>query len=293
MKPKIIYFKDGADELENPSSRELTLLSRRSFIRRSTLFLPLAYVGGLALSTWRAKAGSVIINRTISAASQNAIQMVNSTWARPLVIPSSWTKIRIGCTMHFTSTGANVTANPIFTMGMNSGTTNQYGSATCQNFVGAAYDRATWTYNASSTTWYSAPMAIGRVRVGTTNTDSAQLSTGANGIFNSGAGTSSADRACYFIDLFKGSPNFTFHTPFYLDNSLGGPGGDFTATTFLFNMGLLSPANPGGAYTQGSITDRTLAVDEAGNGTLNAINFYWNRVDLSPEICNVALAVLA
>jgi hypothetical protein len=293
MKPKIIYFKDGADELDRPTDRDLVLLSRRSFIRRSTLFLPLAFVAGAALAPWRAKASSVIVNRTISAASQNAIQMANSTWARPVTMPAAWTKIRLGLTMHFSNTGANISGNPIFVMGFNSGTANQYGSVTCQNFVGAAFDRATWTYNAGSTTWYSVPMPIGRVRVATTNTDSAALATGANSIFNSGAATSSADRACYFIDLFKGSPNFTFHVPFYLDNSLGGPAGDFTATTFLFNMGILNPANPGGAYTQGSITDRTLAVDEAGNGTLNSINVYWNRADLSPEICNVAVAVLA
>jgi hypothetical protein len=293
MKPKLIYYHDGAEELHNPTDREVVTLSRRSFIRRSTLFLPLAYVAGAALAPWRAKASSVIVNRTISAASQNAISMTNATWARPVTMPASWTKIRLGVTMHFTNTGGNLSSNPIFTMGFNSGTAQQYGSATCKNFVGCAFDRSTWTFNAGSTTWYSIPMPIGRVRVGTTNTDSAALAAGANSIFNSGAAAASADRACYMLDLYKGSPNFTFHVPFYLDNSLGGPAGDFTATTFLATMPLISPANPGGAYTQGSITDRTLAVDEAGNGTLNSINVYWNRADLSPEICNVAVAVLA
>ena len=98
---KILYANMGGTEAADLSARDIQLLSRRSFLKRGTLFLPLAFVAGAAaiVGTSKARAASTIINRTISAASQNAIHMANSTWARPVAFPSTWNVIRVGCRM--------------------------------------------------------------------------------------------------------------------------------------------------------------------------------------------------
>lgn len=292
MKPKIVYINQGGTrEIINPTRRDIELMSRRDAIKRVSVFLPLAFFLGSRL---RARGDSFIINRTISGLPQNAISMSNATWARPVTLPGSWTKIRLGCRMHMVNTGATLTGGPIFAMGYNSGTANQYGSASCQNFVGMAFDTANWTYTGSGTTFYNLAATVGfaRTRVGTTNTDANLRSDAARPIVNSGAGTNSADRAIYFIDITKGSPNFTLHCPFTTDNGLGAPG-DVSATTFLTYMAQLAPTPVEANYDLTNLSSPTLAVDEGANGTLNSINFFWNRADATLEICDVAAAVLA
>lgn len=290
MKPFVTYLNSNGEEATN--RREIELLSRRNFIKRSSLFLPLAFFAG-SLIPRTAKASSVIINRTISAASQNAISMANATWARPVTIPATWTKVRIGCRMHMTNSLATMTSDPIFTMGLCSGTTNQYGDTTTTHFVGQAFDNATWTFSAGPPVVYNpAVQPIGRKRVGTTNTDTINLTPAGSGfLFNADAAANTADRFITFIDLFKGSPNFTIHSPFHCAATTGALA-DVTSAKFLFYMAQLSPAPSEGNYIATS-ADQTLAVDEGADGTLNAVNFYWNRADSTIEICDIAVAVLA
>src|SRR5262249_34651941 len=124
---------------------------------------------------------------------------------------------------------------------------------------------------------------VPRVRVNTTNTDGAALdSSGFAQIFNANAAASGADRQIVFLDITKGPPNSTFNLPFNARYA-GGAGDqatDVSAANFLSYMAQTSPT-PGGAYATSSLPSRTVAVDEAGNGTLNAINFYWSRADAS------------
>lgn len=290
---KLIYIRTGGVEAHEPTKRDLQILSRRQFVRTAALFLPLGFfAGGLTRS---AKA-STIVSRTISAANQNAIAMLNATWARPVALPASWSKIRVGITGHLTNTGAGLTGTATFVMGFNSGTINQYGDASCQNFIGFAYDAATWGFTNTTTTFYSVggggAMPIGRTRIGTTNTDSLPLqNTGGAATWNSGAGTSSADRQAIFIDIFKGSPNYTVHLPFL--TALNAVAGDVVSANYLNYMGQLNPAPSESDYNTANSVDRALAFNEGVNGTLNAINLSWNRSDVTAEICNVAVSVLA
>lgn len=298
MKPKILYLNRGGRELVNPTKREIELLSRREAIKRATVFLPLAFFLGSRLTS---KATSVIVNRTISAASQNAAQMANDTFARPVTLPPGWSKIRVGARLHMVNSGANLNGSPLFTMGFNSGTTNQYGDATCQNFVGQAFNSGnggTYTFDATTTTRYTMPSPgnnggqFAQTRVGTTNTQSTLYADGANCILNSGAGTNSADREITFIDITHGSPNYTLHLPFRCVTGPG-PGADVTAANFLMYMGQATPTPVEGGYDTTNLASPTLAVNEGANGTLNAVNFYWNRVDALMELTDIAVAVLA
>ena len=269
-------------------------MNRRNFVKRAGLFVP-----GALLYHWTqpAIAASTIITRVISAANQNAIQMANSTWARPVAFPASWTKIRVGMRFHFTDTGAGLTGNPVMVMGLCSGTTNQYGDATTTHFVGCAWDQSTWAriganeYTPGAAFANSAPVA--RKRISTTNTDSAILYGAFGGnYFTNQAAAAAADRMVTFLDITKGSPNYTFHIPF-AQTSSGGVPGDVSAANFLLYMGQTNPAPSENNYSVANPADQTLAVNEGANGTLNAVNLYWNRADLSIEITDIALAVLA
>lgn len=298
MQPKIIYLNRGGRELNNPTRREIEFLSRREAIKRAALFLPLSFFLGSRITS---KATSVIISRTISAANQNAAQMSNSTFARPVTIPASWSKIRVGARLHMTNTGANLTGGPIFSMGFNSGTAAQYGDATCQNFVGLTIlgsSTGVYTWVNSGTTQYemlspgNGGGQFAQTRVGTTNTNSTLYADGANCLVNSGAGTNSADRQIMFLDITKGSPNYTFHLPFRCVTGPGA-GADVTAANFLMYMGQSAPTPVESGYDRTNLASPTLAVNEGTNGTLNAVNFYWNRVDAVMELTDIAVAVLA
>lgn len=289
MKPYLAYLHSNGEEAT--TRREIDLISRRSFIRRSSLFLPLSFFAGSVLT--RTAKASVIINRTIAAASQNAVSMANSTWARPVTMPAAWNHIRVGMRMHMTNTGITLVSNPIFAMGFCSGTTNQYGTPTTTHFIGAAFDRATYGWQTPAIS-YATPTGVARKRVGTTNTDSAgSLTSAANGVFMAGAATNTADRGIYFIDVLKGSPNYTFHYPFHTDNSSTNTCGDVSSINFLTYMGYLNPVPTEPGYFTGGTTDQTVAVNEGVDGTLNAVNLYWNRADATCEVCDIAVAVLA
>lgn len=295
MKPTLLYARIHGEEIDRPSARELSLLSRRDFVRRGTLFLPLSFFAGSLLS---AKASSTIVNRTIASASQNAIQMLNGTWARPLVLPATWSKIRFGCRLHWSNIAANLTGGALFSQGFCSGTSNQYGDSSTLNWIGVGHDAATWTYtaNAGAPLYQLSSNPVARTRIGTTNTDAA-LTTSWNeqlscGVPATGGVTNLADRQMLFVDLFKGSPNYTVHLPFWT-NSGGGVVSNFdmSSANFLVFMQQLSPS-PGSPYGANNLQDQALAFSEATN-PLNAINIYWNRPDNYPEICDVAVAVLA
>ena len=296
MPSKIVYLNRNGVELYNPTKREIELVSRRSFLRRSTLFLPLAFFAGSLVP--KARATSVIVQRTISGGTEQAASMFNSSWARPVVLTPGWTHARVGCRLHFTSTGAGLTGGPLFAYGFNSGTANQYGTPTTQNFIGIAFDAATWSYDGSGTSpVYSVPLngsqPVLRTRIGTTNTDLRANAGGANASFNAGASTNTADRQISFVDVSTGSPNYTIKAPFLC--GLGNPNipvGDVTAANFLNYMGQLVPTPTEGQYQTASLNSFATPFSESVN-PLNAINFYWNRVDLQPELCDIAVAVLA
>jgi len=299
---KLIYANMGGQEAHEPTRHDLELITRRKFIRTASLFLPMSFFAGSVLT---AKAGSSIKQRTISAATQNAIQMFNATWARSVNLPGGWNRVRVGMRFHMTDAG-NLTGQPTFAIGLCSGTANQYGDATTTHFVGMVIEvnpAATWssgttTYNLGTTgsCWFP------RVRIGTSNTTGTALigSTGYCFAINKRAATSTADRQLHFVDIIKGSPNYTFHAPFSIWDTAAGCSdpvfcGDVSAFNFLNYMGQNDPAPTESAsyHANPGTSGPTLAVDEGANGVLNAVNLYWNRVDAAVEVCDVAVAILA
>jgi hypothetical protein len=222
--------------------------------------------------------GAVIKVRTISSVTETTIQMVNNTFARLVSIGTSWNTIRLGLRMHMADTGADLTGTPTFAMGFCAGTASQFGDATTTHFVGLKTNAATWNRSAN---FYNNATAVPTKRVGSTTTTGTSL---LNLVIPNGLGTGQG-RYIFFVDLIKGSPNYTIKL--FCDQT--GTSGDQSAATFLAKMELVTPSLSGYTYSSG----QTIAVNESTNGTLDCVNVSWDRTTPVIEICDMAVAILA
>lgn len=221
-----------------------------------------------------------ILERTISAVVDKRIVVSNGTWVRPIPFGTTWSQLRFGIRVHMRDSGANLTGTPRFVMGVCSGSSNIYGDATTTNFAGIRTNNATWTRVAtdySVTTNAFAPTK----RIGSTITDGTLLNTTLR--FNNGAAAATADRGVFFVDINKGSPNYTFDI-FRAGTSVA----DISRTVFLEQMEIAAPAITN--YT--SVTTAAFAVDETA-GNFDHISFFWDRTTPEMEICDIAVARLA
>ena len=176
------------------------------------------------------------------------------------------------------NTGAGL-ATPEFAFGLCSGTTNIFGDATVTHFVGAR-SSGLWSFQ---TTFYNNTSFQPAKKVGST------LTTGTTFVQNAavqvGAASNTADRGCMFVDITKGSPNYSL-TLTYLNNTNST---DISAATFLQQMEVASPVLTNHATSAA----QTIAVNEGTDGVLDSINFSWNRTTPFIEICDIAVARLA
>jgi hypothetical protein len=103
-------------------------------------------------------------------------------------------------------------------------------------------------------------------------------------------GSAGAFRMGMYLDITKGSPNYTLK----LWGALGIPGTaqDLSASSFLTSMTAATPTLFGVTSAIGS-SNQTIAVDEGANGTLNAINCWWNQSVVTPILSDIAIAVLS
>lgn len=223
---------------------------------------------------------SVIIARTISAATEKAIAMENSAFARTLSIGTSWTKLRVGIRFHFRDLGSAPSGTPRFAIGLCSGTTNIMGDASVTHWVGLITDTLTWGYAAGS--HYGSISLNPAKKVGSTLTVGAAL-TSAMGI-PARAADNVPDRMMLFADIEKGSPNFAF------SSFWPGPISSIDASRAQF-LSRMEEATPSAFSTHTFTTGGSLAVDEA-DGVLNAINIAWDRASFAAELCDIAVARL-
>jgi hypothetical protein len=227
---------------------------------------------------------SSILLRSYSSVDDKRIVLSNSQFARLHGVPSSWNTLRIALRASATDSGADLTGTPEFAFGLCAGTTNIYKDVTTDHFVGIRTSLATWTrgplngvlnYHTAAAAWQ--PFK----RVGSTITTGTNISGfGAN--FTTDVATA-AHRYLMFLDILKGAPNYTF-TMFILSGANFAV--DASVTDFLSQAPLASPVFTG--HSTSSST--TLAVNESTNGTLNAVNLYWNHTDSNIEISDLAVS---
>jgi hypothetical protein len=223
---------------------------------------------------------SVFVTRIISAVSETAIQMSNSSWARPITLPSTWTKVRIGIRVHFTpvvvpGVGSN------FVLGLGSGTANIIGDFSTTNFVGVAMGAMTGANAGVFTGMSNSPVT----KVGTTYTVGAAIDN-ANIKFISVNAAATADRGIFYVEITKGSPNYT------LDVLMGNSNADVSAALFLSSVQQPTPSGLPSGYGYGTNGAKTIAFSES-NGILDTVQCWWNSTLSTPEICDLAVVLLA
>jgi hypothetical protein len=176
------------------------------------------------------------------------------------------------------NSGGALTVAKLF-LGLCSGTSNQFGDSTTTHAVGIV-TTGSWQFQ---TTFYNATSPAPAKRVGTTTTTGTVLA--ANAAIGCTAAATTADRGMWFVDIIKGSPNYSFQL-FAPSNAVAG---DQSAATFLTNMEATTPSIVGYSFSAA----QTLAVNEGTDGTLDSINISWDHTTPVIEICDIAVARIA
>lgn len=208
----------------------------------------------------------------------------NSTPCRPpTILLSSWTKMRVAARLCIRDQGVNLTGTPRLALGLCSGSTNTFGAATTTHFVGVVTNNATLTRNAGPPVYYSGLNLAACKRVGSTLTTNASAINGGGSFMF--AQPADGYRTLFFVDIEKGSPNYTMNA-FYRNSSTGA---DVSADDFLYYAQLDTPSLTG--YNFG--TARTVAVDEGADGTLDHVNPAWSMASPQIEISDLAIVKLS
>lgn len=191
---------------------------------------------------------------------------------------NDWTRIRLGFRFAWDSTGANLTGTPLFYAGVlaspSAGMANGPLTTSTSHFVGTIPRHSTWTYNAGPPERYAASSFTGYTaikRIGSTNTTGTNTSTGTTNY----SATPSANRTAHFVEITKGSPNFSIQV---CGNS-GTTVPDISLIQLRQAMEIdnLNDAAAVLGYSGPGATAGAVAVDEGTDGNLNAVCFAWDR----------------
>lgn len=225
---------------------------------------------------------STIFERTISGTPDKRILMQNSQFARSLIVGSSWNEIRVGIRASQRDSGANITGTPRFAVGLSAGTANIFGDATTDHWVGVLSTAATWTRaNLGADFYYGDIVARPAKRVAAVTTTGTQF-TGA-GVYTM-ADAPDGNRWCYFVHITKGSPNFSIRLLSW-DNVFI----DISQATFKAQLETPTPVVSQHTWH----TAQTIAVNEAVDGFLNAVNIAWDRSSPEIEISDIGVVKFA
>lgn len=238
--------------------------------------------------------------------SDKRIQMSNNRWARKFSMGATWITARIGIRFGIRDSGAGIGGNPNFAFGFCSGTTNIYGAATVDNFVGIQCypDVVSWSRRTGTAPkmGYETNGGGGGVLLGVQLIAKTQAGENAiNGGFNGGSGV--GDRALLFsgpstlrreliIELTRPGTHWNIKCS-YTCRAISGDIdalADISKATFLADM----VAAWGAFNNNHSIGGDDLSdfIDES-NGELNSMCFYTNVSTPQIEISDIAVSRLA
>lgn len=220
---------------------------------------------------------STILQRTISGSPVNAIVLSNSSIVRPVTVPTGWTRFRIALRWHCTDYGANV-ITPALYIGMGSGTTNTVADYSTTNWIGTISTAANF---ARQTNTYSFNQAV-CTKIGTTTTVGTSI--GSPRIAK-GAAAATNDFTLHFVDIVRGSPNYTVN---YWGYGADVPSTDTASETEFLKQAVASLPT---WANHGDGTARTIAFSEAVNA-LDTVQIFWQRTELQIEIAGLAYLFL-
>ncbi len=222
---------------------------------------------------------STISQFAVPGGTELAISMSNSTWARPVSLPSNWSKIRIGLRLWITDLGGGPTSLPYFALGLCNNTTNLVGDSQTNYFVGVITNTSNWNYSAGTNNVYFGINVVSCVKTGSLLTSGSNITTDCR------FSNTSSKSSVFFLDITKGTPFYTFN----IFSIIASVPTNCTATTFQQQVVLNSPTVSGCSFG----TSVSMSVNEALSGSLNAINCWWNRSDLYVQVEDVAMVVLS
>lgn len=229
--------------------------------------------------------GASIISRVIGGVNETRIELNCGQFGRPVTLPTGWNVVRVGIRLDMTNI-ASFISFPQFNMGLGHGTTNMIGDATTDHFVGMQVSDQ-WDYTAGPPQHYTqhyGNRTYATKRVGTTTTFSASTMATFQDI-GCGAAAGEAHRSMLFVTFTKGSPNYTLSN-FWC---VAAGGLDVTQAQFLTQMVAAVPAYA----NHSNSAARAIAVDEAVDGTLNAVQLYWAHNGALINICDLAVAFIS
>ena len=221
-------------------------------------------------------------NTIVDFSGDKAVEMSNGRFARQPIagLFSGWTTLRVALLVRMNDSGANITGTPRFMFGLCAGTSNIPGDATVTHACGCITNNATWTRTAGPPGYYSPLTIAPSTYINTT------IATGTNLSTTSALGFSGTIvNAMVFIDITKGSPNYSLRLLSRTNTASGAP----TQSDFNAQSVATTPAFTGHTYTAA----QTIAVDEVANGTFDSAFVWWNQVTPAINILSWRVVLLA
>jgi hypothetical protein len=232
--------------------------------------------------------------RTFNLIEDRYLALANEEFVRTLAIGNDWTKLRLGVLLAVTPNGTSALGGTTFMLGVCSGKTSPFGAASTTNFVGAALHTGTPgattgtlgygtsgdnPYFVSDGTWPAA-------RVGTTLNSG--TGDGTTVVFTANTG-STQRRSPLFVDIQKGSPNYTITRWVPSAAQAQFLTGDCTPVEFLAALEATPPT-----WLNLNLTGlvATVAASEAP-GALDTFDVLWNKTVSPLEIYALAAYRLA
>jgi hypothetical protein len=211
-------------------------------------------------------------NTIIDNSGELVVQMSNAPFARePLstFFAGPWTSVRIALYIRINDSGAEMSDPTNLAVGLCAGSTNIMGDATTTHFCG------TMTYaNFFRSTGPVRYAGNGAVSYRPTKKVGVTVTSGTN--FGTAPILHTTAPTMWFVDITKGSPNYTVR-PFFC-NGTSAP--TVTEANFLAQAISTPPSFTGHTYPSG----QTIAVDEATDGTFDHACVWWNKANPTFEI---------
>lgn len=197
-------------------------------------------------------------------------------------IPTSWTTIRVGFCALIEASSTLATGN--LAIGIGADVQSQaYGNETVANFVGAKFGAGdTWNYVSGELTSIDCYASV--------NTSGSGETLSGSKIYADGRLYTATNRTALFVEITRGSPNYTVNVG--TTHGVTG-GGDITPAAFKVGMTvpLASLAAWTSNYTAG--TAQTVPVDVGTYGQFIGVNLSWDVETPSFRDCIVAVARIA
>jgi len=235
------------------------------------------------------------ITTTFASGNDIALQLGNEEWVRTLAVGSTWSHIRIGVLYQLIGTVTTAGGTGFF-IGMCSGTSNPFGAATTTNAVGLEVINALGFVANSGNPYYQFGSSNGQVCKKVVST----ITTNVTNVFDSVDGGvptnlgATLRRGLLYVDIVKGSPNYTIQASFPAGMGSTGTGNhDFTVAELLSGMTqVLGSITVGGFLLSSANSPLTLACDETAGG-FDTVDIYSNELNNPMNWYEVAVEKLA